>query len=183
MEHRYVEEPVEGVLDLEAGGRRDVLEIDPAVLRRDGEDGVDDALPGVTADVTYTLTGADAANYIAPISEKVNAEITPAPAEGYVFAGGNVMYDGQEHTFTLSGTEEGDTVRYSLDGVTFDIVEMPAYTDAGTYTVYVKVESANYADWTGEATLKIAPREITVTGTTVDDKVYDADTAASIRLG
>ncbi|MBO7724918.1 MAG: hypothetical protein J6S40_00470, partial [Thermoguttaceae bacterium] len=136
-----------------------------------------------TADVTYTLAGDDAANYIAPISEKVNAEITPAPAEGYVFAGGNVMYDGQEHTFTLSGTEEGDKVRYSLDGVTFDIVEMPAYTDAGTYTVYVKVESANYADWTGEATLKIAPREITVTGTTVDDKVYDADTAASIRLG
>ena len=133
--------------------------------------------------VTYALSGADAANYTVPEPEILNAEIDPASSTEYSFSGGSLVYDGQAHSFILGGVQDGDTVLYSLDGETFDLTECPEYTNAGSYTVYVKVSRPNFDDWTGEATLVIAQREITVSGTTVDDKVYDGTTAASIHLG
>ena len=130
--------------------------------------------------VTYAISGEDAANYLAPVSESVNGTITDASGD-YSFAGGTVVYDGAQHGFLLSGTRDGDVITYTYGGT--ESGDMPMFKDAGTYTVSVKVKRDNYADWTGEATLEITKRDITVSGTTVDDKVYDGTTDAVIHLG
>ena len=115
----------------------------------------------------------------APASETLNAAITAA-SEEYSFTGGEVTYDGSAHGFILSGIEDGETVLYSLDGETFDLTECPEYSNAGTYTVYVKVSRPNYEDWTGSADLVISPKQLTVTGATVVDKVYDGTNDAEV---
>jgi hypothetical protein len=43
--------------------------------------------------------------------------------------------------------------------------ENPSYTDVGEYKVYVKVENPNYEDRTGEATVEITKRDITIKST------------------
>ena len=70
-------------------------------------------------------------------------------------------YDGQAHTVSLSGLEAGDAVAYSADGETYS-ADVVAYTDPGTYTVYVKVAREGYQDFTGSGTVTIngaAPAE------------------------
>ena len=63
-------------------------------------------------------------------------------------------YDGQAHTVSLSGLEEGDTVLYSADGETYS-EEVISYTDPGTYTVYVRVARGGYQDYSGSGTVTI----------------------------
>ncbi|MBR2693163.1 MAG: hypothetical protein IKE69_03020, partial [Thermoguttaceae bacterium] len=130
--------------------------------------------------VSYAISGADASNYLAPVSETVNGEIYSATGD-YSFTGGTVVYDGAQHGFLLSGTQAGDTITYTYGGKTY--TEMPTFKNAGTYEVSVTVSRAGYTDWTGSATLEITKRDITVSGTTADDKVYDGTTDATIHLG
>ena len=63
-------------------------------------------------------------------------------------------YDGQAHTVSLSGLEAGDVVTYSADGETYS-ADVVAYTDPGTYTVYVKVARDGYQDFNGSGTVTI----------------------------
>ncbi|MBO7725252.1 MAG: hypothetical protein J6S40_02185, partial [Thermoguttaceae bacterium] len=130
--------------------------------------------------VTYAISGAQSGNYLAPVSELVNGEIYAAAGD-YSFAGGSVVYDGAQHGFLLGGVQEGDVITYTYDGQTS--TEMPTFRNVGTYEVSVTVQRAGYEDWTGSAELEITPRQITVSGSTVDNKVYDATTAAVIHLG
>ena len=63
-------------------------------------------------------------------------------------------YDGQAHTVALSGLEDGDAVLYSADGASYS-ADVVAYTDPGVYTVFVKVQSEGYQDFTGSGTVTI----------------------------
>ena len=63
-------------------------------------------------------------------------------------------YDGQAHTVSLSGLEEGDVVKYSADGEVYS-ESVVAYTDPGTYTVYVSVARSGYEDFYGAGTVTI----------------------------
>ena len=70
-------------------------------------------------------------------------------------------YDGAAHTVSIGGLEDGDTVLYSADGTSYSVEEI-AYTEAGTYTVYVKVQRAGYQDFLGSGSVVIneaAPAE------------------------
>lgn len=71
---------------------------------------------------------------------------------------------------------------YSTDNVTFTEVE-PTFTNAGTYTVYVKATNPNYADVATEAQVIINQREITFTADSAS-KRYDGSalTAATAKL-
>lgn len=63
-------------------------------------------------------------------------------------------YDGLSHSITVS-CEEGGAISYSTtSGGTYSSVN-PSYTDAGTYTVYYKVEKAGYVTVTGSEVVKI----------------------------
>ena len=64
------------------------------------------------------------------------------------------VYDGAEHSITVSDLEAGDVVYYSEDGESYSTDEI-AYTDPGAYTIYVKVERAGYEDFLGSGTVTI----------------------------
>ncbi|MBR5414920.1 MAG: right-handed parallel beta-helix repeat-containing protein [Thermoguttaceae bacterium] len=127
--------------------------------------------------VSYTLTGADAANYIAPAAQTFSTSINALPTPEITFAGAEKVYTAAAQSITISGAIEGDTVLYSTDGIAYS-ADVPAYTNVGEYTVYAKVQRTGYTDWTGSAALTITPATITAVGT-AEDKTYDGNTAAS----
>ena len=58
----------------------------------------------------------------------------------------SVVYDGSSHTIVVSlKNPDGYTVEYSLDNESF-VSEAPAFTDAGTYTVYYKITPVSGGD-------------------------------------
>jgi hypothetical protein len=63
-------------------------------------------------------------------------------------------FDGEYHSISISGLEEGDVVSYSEDGINYSGTIL-SYADPGTYTVYVKVERSGYQDFTGSGTVTI----------------------------
>lgn len=72
-------------------------------------------------------------------------------------------YDGKDHTIAVAPENVSDAdVKYSLtiDGVYG--TEIPKKKDAGTYTVYYRVEKAGYYPACGSATIKIMPKPLTV---------------------
>ncbi|MBO7726524.1 MAG: hypothetical protein J6S40_08680, partial [Thermoguttaceae bacterium] len=125
--------------------------------------------------VTYTISGDDAANYIAPATENISAKIKPIDFTA-TFEDAEKVYTASAQSITVSGTLEGDAVLYSTDGVTYS-VDVPEFTNVGQYTVYAKVQRANYNDWTKSATLSITPATITAVGT-AEDKDYDGGVSA-----
>ena len=137
---------------------------------------------GITVSVTYTISGADAGNYIAPADGTAFANITNATITGVAVTGASVVYDGTAYSVTVTGNEAADTILYSADGETYS-ADLPAYINAGTYTTYVKVQRTNYNDWTGSATIEITQRQLTISGTTVTDKIYDGTATANVNKG
>ena len=56
----------------------------------------------------------------------------------------------------------------------------PTYTNAGTYTVYYKVEKSGYNDATGSANVKIHKKSVTVSGLTAAEKTYDGSATSEL---
>ena len=93
-------------------------------------------------------------NYTYTNQESVSASITPATITNITLTRWEGDYDGSAHRITVSGTRTGDNVLYSSDGENYSGTN-PSFTEAGTYTVYVKVNRANYNEWTGSAQVVI----------------------------
>ena len=97
-------------------------------------------------------------------------------AEGYDGA-----YDGQPHGITVTAPEETD-VYYGTDGENYELNAPPAYTDAGTYTVYYRVVKDNYDGVNGSAVVNIGKADPTVTAwPTVKGTVYVNDNAVVLN--
>jgi len=88
-------------------------------------------------------------------------------------AGYTGSYDGNPHSITVQAPS-GATVKYGTQDGSYTLDTNPAYTDAGTYTVYYQVTRKNYVTVTGSATVVISPINATVaiTGNT-DTFDYD----------
>ena len=110
-------------------------------------------------------------------------EYQAKPSFNITITGYTGVYDGAAHGITLGGVLATDTVYYSTDGVTYSSTLPPTYTNVGSNVVYAKVSRSGYSDWKGSAAVTITLRPITVTGTTVSDKVYDGTTAATVNIG
>lgn len=79
-------------------------------------------------------------------------------------------------TVTVTKPASGATVLYSTDNSNWSSVN-PSYQNAGTYTIYYKVEAANYTTQQSYATMYIYHRSgsITFSGTTVEKTYGDAN--------
>ena len=121
--------------------------IEPTVTVKDGETtlvlGTDytvsyaDNTAAGTA--TVTVTAVDGSDYSGTASktftiQKADITLTTAPA-----AVSGLVYSGEAQTLITAGVASFGTVVYSLDGTTF-AEALPQATEAGTYTVYYKVE-------------------------------------------
>ncbi|MBO7725791.1 MAG: hypothetical protein J6S40_04930, partial [Thermoguttaceae bacterium] len=130
--------------------------------------------------VTYTISGDDAGNYLAPVADTIRATIRPINIQGVTFSGAENTYTAEAQSIRVSGTAEGDTILYSTDGENFS-ADVPEYTNVGSYTIYAKVQRANYNDWTESAVLKINPATITATGS-ASNKTYDRGVFATTAV-
>ena len=88
-------------------------------------------------------------------------------------------YDGTEKALTVSGLPSGATVTYTSADFDTDGKAI----DAGTYNITATVKKEGYNDWSGEATLTINPKTISVTGLTVANKEYDGTNEATLSGG
>ena len=107
-------------------------------------------------------------SYTFPVTEMGTIAHTSTGYEG--------TYDGNAHLITVVVTEpESTTVTYSTDegnNKTYSETN-PVFTDAGTYTVYYKIEHNDYITVTGSQTVKINKKAVTVTAK--DQTVTEGD--------
>ena len=131
---------------------------------------------------TYQLNiGTKADNYDISLVEG-NLMVTKASAtENEISATSySNLYDGAEHRIIANSVQTGTTLYYSeKDPSASDFneetdwsTENPAFKDAGTYTIYVKGENANYETAYANATVEIIKRNVVLTSAS-DSKVYN----------
>ena len=119
-------------------------------------------------DVTITVS------YTFPATELGTITHTASGYEG--------IYDGNAHSITVNVEAlEGATIMYSLDAgdnKTYSATK-PTFSDAGTYTVYYKIEKDNYETITGSMTVKITAANSPSDGNHLPG-IVDPDTGINI---
>ncbi len=101
-----------------------------------------------------------------------NIKVEVTPYEG--------VYDGESHGIKVKVQPGNTKVKYGTTEGTYDLDQPPVYTDAGEYTVYYQAAAEDYEPVEGSATIRIAPRPVTVNGMEVSDRVYDGTTEAKV---
>ena len=146
--------------------------IEPAVTVKDGETtlalGTDYTI-GYSANVnvgtaTATITGkgnySGSREVLFTIAKATPTVTTPTAVE-------NLIYNGSAQALVNAGNTDFGTLLYSLDGQNYS-ADIPTGTDAGTYTIYYKVEGSD--NWNAVAAQTI---EATIT-------YFDASLAAIV---
>lgn len=142
--------------------------------------------------IVYALTGALANNYIAPVGETLQAKINPKPLSNVHL---EKVYDGHGRfartaLTTAQGIIAGESIKIYVDaiganvGVYKDGNEDEDF-DFNEYVLYIgdtEEQTVNYA-WGDTCTATIKAKQLTISGTTVADKVYDGTTDATVKTG
>ena len=125
-------------------------------------------LNGSTLTVTKTgtikvkLTTSANGNYAAG-EATITLTISNGTIQDYTASDYSGTYDGQAHSIDVSVTNPAGTkITYGEDGINYS-EENPKYTDAGEYTVYYKIEKANYDTIKGSKTVNISRKDVTIT--------------------
>ena len=156
------------------------------VYSRINTDEVVNIYPGV---LTATVEGLNP-NYTYAV---VNGDFTIAPAGGNLVhidaTGLTKTYDGQSVSVTAAADRPGSTLLYSTDGKNWSEVSTP-FTNAGTYTVYVKATNPNFAETpvaTAQVVIKKAPVTITVKDASKmygsEDPAFDGSVSGLVAEG
>lgn len=118
-------------------------------------------------------------------NQDIPVKLESAEIKGITVTPLDTTYSGvAQNAVTISGTKSGDTILYSTNGVDFGS-SVPTFTNAGNYTVYVKVKRTGCTDYeTGALTVKIAKAKLNPVITAYNG-VYDgqAHDALSISAG
>lgn len=142
--------------------------------------------------IVYALTGALANNYIAPVGETLQAKINPKPLSNVHL---EKVYDGHGRfartaLTTAQGIIAGESIKIYVDaiganvGVYKDGNEDEDF-DFNEYVLYIgdtEEQTVNYA-WGDTCTATIRAKQLTISETTVADKVYDGTTDATVMTG
>ena len=142
--------------------------------------------------VSYALTGALANNYLAPVGETLQAKINPKPLSNVHL---EKVYDGHGRfartaLTTAQGIIAGESIKIYVDaiganvGVYKDGNEDEDF-DFNEYVLYIgdtEEQTVNYA-WGDTCTATIKAKQLTISETTVADKVYDGTTDATVMTG
>ena len=144
--------------------------------------------------VSYALTGALANNYLAPVGETLRdaATINPKTLSDIHLEkdyDGNGIFDKTVLT-TEQGILEGESIKIYVNaiganvGVYKDGNEDEDF-DFNEYVLYIgdtEEQTVNYA-WRDTCTATIKAKQLTISETTVADKVYDGTTDATVMTG
>lgn len=133
---------------------------DPEVT---GEGTLSDSTLTVTKTGVFKVRVTTAAHGYYGAGEKVIVLTVKGAAIAHTVAGYSGTYDGQKHGITVAVTKpEGVTVTYSADGTDYT-AQMPEFTDAGTYTVFYKLEKENYETVSSSEQVIISEKNVTIT--------------------
>ena len=129
-------------------------------------------------DAEWTFTPAEGYEEYAPATGTVTVTVEPAELTGVSVRASSTYYTGKpQHASTIAFGQsvDGTTVTFTYsDKVDGDYTsDGPAFTDAGTYTVYYKAEAANHKTATGTFTVTIAPLPISLLSVERISKSYD----------
>ncbi len=114
-------------------------------------------IPVNAGDYTVKATIAAAGHYLAG---EATTDFTIAKATMEVTATGyEGIYDGQSHGISVQAPE-GAVVKYGEAEGAYNLDNAPAYTNAGSYTVYYQVMKDNYVSVTGSQEVKISAKAI-----------------------
>ena len=129
-------------------------------------------------DAEWTFTPAEGYEEYAPATGTVTVTVEPAELTGVSVRAPSTYYTGKpQHASTIAFGQsvDGTTVTFTYsDKVDGDYTsDGPAFTDAGTYTVYYKAEAANHKTAAGTFTVTIAPLPISLLSVERISKSYD----------
>ncbi len=129
-------------------------------------------------DAEWTFTPAESYEEYAPATGTVTVTVEPAELTGVSVRASSTYYTGKpQHASTIASGQsvDGTTVTFTYsDKVDGDYTsDGPTFTDAGTYTVYYKVEAANHKTATGTFTVTIALLPISLLSVERISKSYD----------
>ena len=111
-------------------------------------------------------------------SEDAVFEITSADTNKVFITGTTATYDGKAYGVDASVVQNGSTILYSTNQTDWSETA-PTFTEAGTYTVYVKATNPNYNETqVAEGTVVISKREITITADSAEKRYDGTDLTA-----
>ncbi|MFG6430456.1 YDG domain-containing protein [Roseateles sp. LYH14W] len=142
---------------------------------------------GKAVTAANSLGGGDAANYALTQPANLTGSVTPKVITVSGTTVADKVYDGTTHASlsggSLSGLVGGDTVTLAQSGQFADKNAAAVKTVTATDTLG-GIDAGNYQlTQPANLTAAVTPKTITVTGTTVVDKVYDGSTAAALTGG
>ena len=97
-----------------------------------------------------------------PGEQTVTLTVTDGAIDNTAF-GYTGAYDGKSHSIKVTVTSPADTtVTYSTDGTNYSTTN-PSFTEKGEYNVYYKIVKNNYTTESGNETVSIGSRSISIT--------------------
>ncbi len=119
----------------------------------DGKTVTINSVPYFTGDANTDPNNYDV-RYPTTVTASIDRAAMTVTASGYTG-----VYDALPHGITVTAPQDA-AVTYGMAEGAYDLTENPAYTDAGTYTVYYQVSNANYETVTGSAAVEITPKTV-----------------------
>ncbi len=179
---------------------------DPFTLDATGEGGTviyessDEAVVTVDENGEVTIVGAGEAAITISIADSSNYNGTETTititvnsaklANVTVEQDGTLTYDGTAQTAevtagatTADGTDDDVAFTYSTSEEGTYTAEVPAFTNAGTYTVYYRAEAENHTTASGSFTITIAAKSVTASISGTTEKTYDGTTDTTAEQG
>ena len=129
---------------------------------------------------------AEGENYTAaqltPADSSWCMQIQPDPSTPVVTLNGDMTYTGSQIKPAVTVTLNGRTLTETTDYTVTYSANINAGENAGTVTVTkTAAQSDNYTFTSVQQQFTIAPKEVTVSGITAADKIYDGNTAATLN--
>ncbi|WP_405338996.1 MBG domain-containing protein [Fibrobacter sp.] len=155
---------------------------DVSVDLSDATGTMEDANVGKDKAVTVTgikLSGADAGNYVVKYPQSLIVTITQAtPTVTAPAPIANLVYTGSAQPLVTAGETDFGTLLYSLDDKDYS-AEIPATSDASTYTVYYKVAEGD--NWNGidAKKVEVSIAQVPLTVTAKDKSIVYGDDPAN----
>lgn len=136
--------------------------------------------------VTFSLSGEDAKNYIAPEAQifedgeikQASSSIATLPA-----ANSGLIYSGVAQPLVTAGNADGGTIQYKLDGGAWTN-EVPTAVKAGTYKVFYRIKGdRNHTDSEErELTVTIGKKEVKVSANPVTKHINKPDPELTYKV-
>jgi hypothetical protein len=115
-----------------------------------------DIMKGATTSGKITANDISAGDWSGSLNFNVKFDVNSMTIN---VTNGEATYDGNatngDAKVEVTSPTSGATIKYGTTNGTYDLDEIPTYTNPGTYEVYYKIEASNYTTKTGSLTITI----------------------------